>query len=237
MPYNADDEYFIHQLPRPFDHVNDTAESWSDRCYFNVHSPDGTMLVTTGYGNNPNTQSAHGYAKVALADGRHWDLDSVRPVHDRSRRSLRGADAVDVRRASPALEARAGSQRFRDRMGASLRVASTDVGAASDHDPQEGADDRRHDPHQATRALHGMGERRRRADLRRRFPRWTRPHVRHPRVGGGRLLALVRGRVRGPRDRGMGVGVVRRHGPVRRRRDHVRGRDAVEAVRRVSSTT
>ena len=79
MPYNAWDEYFVHQLPRPFDHVNDTAESWSDRCYFNVHSPDGTMLVTTGYGNNPNTQSAHGYAKLALADGRHWDLDSFRP--------------------------------------------------------------------------------------------------------------------------------------------------------------
>ena len=50
---------------------------------------------------------------------------------------------------------------------------------------------------------------------------------------GGRLLALVRGRVRGPRDRGVGVGVVRRHGPVRRRRDHVRGRHAVQAVRRV----
>ena len=25
MPYNAWDEYFVHQLPRPFDHVNDTA--------------------------------------------------------------------------------------------------------------------------------------------------------------------------------------------------------------------
>ena len=44
-----------------------------------MHSPDHTLLVTTGYGNNPNTRSAHGYAKVALADGRHWDLDSVRP--------------------------------------------------------------------------------------------------------------------------------------------------------------
>jgi hypothetical protein len=78
MPYGPWDEYFIHQLPRPVDHVNDTEKSWSDRCYFNAHSADGTILLVTGYGNNPNTQSAHGYAKVSLADGRHWDLDSVR---------------------------------------------------------------------------------------------------------------------------------------------------------------
>jgi len=78
MPYGPWDEYFIHQLPRPIDHVNDTEKSWSDRCYFNAHSADGTVLLVTGYGNNPNTQSAHGYAKVSLADGRHWDLDSVR---------------------------------------------------------------------------------------------------------------------------------------------------------------
>ena len=79
MPYSAWDEYFIHQLPRTLDHVSDSERSWSDRCYFNLHSPDGTMLVTTGYGNNPNTQSAHGYAKVALADGRHFDIDAHRP--------------------------------------------------------------------------------------------------------------------------------------------------------------
>ncbi len=78
MGYSAWDEYFIHQLPRPFDHVHDSERSWSDRCYFNVHAPDGTMLLATGYGNNPNTQSAMGYAKVALADGRHWDLDASR---------------------------------------------------------------------------------------------------------------------------------------------------------------
>jgi len=75
MPYSAWDEYFIHQLPRPLDQVNDSEKSWSDRCYFNVHSPDSTLLVTSGYGNNPNTQTAQGYAKVSLADGRHWDLD------------------------------------------------------------------------------------------------------------------------------------------------------------------
>jgi hypothetical protein len=78
MPYSAWDEYFVHQLPRPLDHVSDTEKSWSDRCYFNAHSDDGTMLLVTGYGNNPNSESAHGYAKVSLADGRHWDLDAVR---------------------------------------------------------------------------------------------------------------------------------------------------------------
>jgi hypothetical protein len=78
MPYGPWDEYFIHQLPRPLDHVNDTEKSWSDRCYFNAHSEDGTILLVTGYGNNPNTQTAHGYAKLSLADGRHWDLDAGR---------------------------------------------------------------------------------------------------------------------------------------------------------------
>ncbi len=78
MPYGPWDEYFIHQLPRTLDHVSDTERSWSDRCYFNVHAPDGSLLITTGYGNNPNTQSAHGYFKLALADGRHWDLDVFR---------------------------------------------------------------------------------------------------------------------------------------------------------------
>ena len=78
MPYSAWDEYFIHQLPRTLDQVSDSEKSWSDRCYFNVHSPDGTILITNGYGNNPNTQSAHGYGKLSLADGRHWDLDGFR---------------------------------------------------------------------------------------------------------------------------------------------------------------
>lgn len=78
MPYSAWDEYFIHQLPRTLDQVSDSEKSWSDRCYFNAHSPDGMVLLVTGYGNNPNTQSAHGYAKLSLADGRHWDLDAVR---------------------------------------------------------------------------------------------------------------------------------------------------------------
>ena len=60
MPYRAWDEYFVHQLPRTFDQVSDSEKSWSDRCYFNLHSPDASMLVTMGYGNNPNTQRAAG---------------------------------------------------------------------------------------------------------------------------------------------------------------------------------
>jgi hypothetical protein len=80
MPYGPWDEYFIHQLPRPVDHVHDSDRSWSDRCYFNVHSPDNTLLVVSGYGNNPNSQMAQGYCKVALADGRHFDIDAGRRV-------------------------------------------------------------------------------------------------------------------------------------------------------------
>ena len=82
MPYSAQDEEFVHQLPRPLDEVHDADGSWSDRCYFNAHAPDGSVLIATGYGNNPNARRAHGYAKVALADGRHWDLDAGRRVVD-----------------------------------------------------------------------------------------------------------------------------------------------------------
>ena len=78
MPYGPWDEYFVHQLPRTLDHVSDTDSSWSDRCYFNLHSPDGDAVVVTGYGNNPNTQSAHGYGKLTLPGGRHCDVDAKR---------------------------------------------------------------------------------------------------------------------------------------------------------------
>jgi hypothetical protein len=80
MGYSAADESFNHQLPITFDRVHDTDPTWSDRCYFFAASPDGTMLLASGYGNNPNTASGLGYVKVSLADGRHWDLLSGRPV-------------------------------------------------------------------------------------------------------------------------------------------------------------
>ncbi len=80
MGYSAADESFTHQLPTTFDQVHDPNPTWSDRCYFFAASPDGTMLLASGYGNNPNTASGLGYVKVSLADGRHWDLLSGRPV-------------------------------------------------------------------------------------------------------------------------------------------------------------
>jgi hypothetical protein len=88
MGYSAADESFTHQLPRPFDQVHEPDASWSDRCYFFAASPDGTTLLATGYGNNPNTSSGLGYAKVTLADGRHWDLMAGRPVTASDRADL-----------------------------------------------------------------------------------------------------------------------------------------------------
>jgi hypothetical protein len=80
MGYSADDERFTHQWPRPFSQVHEPDGSWSDRCYFFAHSPDGTQLVTNGFGNNPNQGAGMGYGKVALADGRHHDLMIGRAV-------------------------------------------------------------------------------------------------------------------------------------------------------------
>ncbi len=90
MGYSADDERFTHQLPRPFSAVHEPDGSWSDRCYFFAHSPDGTLLITNGWGNNPNQRAGMGYGKVALADGRHWDLLVGRPVTSGDRAELRG---------------------------------------------------------------------------------------------------------------------------------------------------
>ena len=89
MGYSAADERFTHQLPRPFDQLHHPDGSWSDRCYFFVHSPDGSLLVTSGYGNNPNQGTANAYGKVALADGRHWDFGSGRRITSSDQDQLR----------------------------------------------------------------------------------------------------------------------------------------------------
>lgn len=96
MGYSAADESFTHQLPTTFDQVHDPDPTWSDRCYFFAAAPDGTMLLASGYGNNPNTGSGLGYVKVSLADGRHWDLLSGRPVTC-ARGNRRGARAAVLR--------------------------------------------------------------------------------------------------------------------------------------------
>jgi hypothetical protein len=69
MGYSAADERFTHQWPRPFDEVHHPDGSWSDRCYFFVHSPDGELLVTNGYGNNPN--------QLAALEGRAMSVDQL----------------------------------------------------------------------------------------------------------------------------------------------------------------
>lgn len=76
----ADDQYFLHQLPRTFDHVVDSAPQFSDRCFFNILSPDAEFIAVTGLGMYPNTQHSHAYAKLSLGDGRHWDIDGIRKV-------------------------------------------------------------------------------------------------------------------------------------------------------------
>ena len=88
MGYSAADEAFTHQLPRLFNELHDPDPTWSDRCFFFAGSPDGKVLVASGYGNNPNTTSGLGYAKVTLADGRHWDLMAGRPVTGAERADL-----------------------------------------------------------------------------------------------------------------------------------------------------
>ena len=74
MGYSAADESFTHQLPTTFDQVHDPDPTWSDRCYFFAASPDGTILLASGYGNNPNTAADWATSKSPCADGRHWDL-------------------------------------------------------------------------------------------------------------------------------------------------------------------
>src|ERR1700742_2273551 len=86
--YSAADELFTHQLPTTFDQVHSPDPTWSDRCYFFAASPDGTLLLASGYGNNPNTDTAMGYVKVTRADGRHWDLLSGKRLSGTDRGDL-----------------------------------------------------------------------------------------------------------------------------------------------------
>jgi len=62
--------------------VQDSDPHWTDRFYFNCHARDGSALLTCGYGVFPNQQMGSGYAKLGLADGRHWDVAASRPVLD-----------------------------------------------------------------------------------------------------------------------------------------------------------
>jgi hypothetical protein len=78
MAYQDWDDYLIHQIPSTLDHVRDSDPHWTDRFYFNCHARDGSALLTCGYGVFPNQQQGSGYAKLALADGRHWDVAASR---------------------------------------------------------------------------------------------------------------------------------------------------------------
>ncbi|MFQ5380268.1 MAG: hypothetical protein ACE5EF_01415 [Dehalococcoidia bacterium] len=78
MAYGDWDEYLIHQLPTTIDHVGDGDPNWTDRFFFGCHPLDGRLLLTTGYGVSPNQQIGAGYARLALADGRHWDVSARR---------------------------------------------------------------------------------------------------------------------------------------------------------------
>lgn len=82
MAYGDWDDYLIHQIPSTLDHVRDSDPHWTDRFYFNCHARDGSVLLTCGYGVFPNQQLASGYAKLALADGRHWDVSASRKCTD-----------------------------------------------------------------------------------------------------------------------------------------------------------
>jgi len=88
MPYNDSDEYLVHQAVTTLDEVTSPDRHWTDRFFFSCHAPDGTGLFVTGFGVFPNRREAVGYARVGLADGRHWDLLASRPLEDRADTSV-----------------------------------------------------------------------------------------------------------------------------------------------------
>ena len=160
MPYSAQDEQFIHQLPRPFDQVDDTDPSWSDRCYFNLHSPDDELLVVDGLRATTRTRSGPvGYGKVALADGRHWDLDVFRPCTDDRDDVSAGPARWTLHRAARAMGC---SSSARTAPGIEWQLQYESVAPLWELLPitirKSGADARRHDPHQAAGPYTGWVE-------------------------------------------------------------------------------
>ncbi|WCB91807.1 hypothetical protein DSM104299_00484 [Baekduia alba] len=60
----VEDDYLLHQVPDSFVTAVSSNPRWFERLYFNIHDPDGTFLVVTGFGVFPNAQVADGYVVV-----------------------------------------------------------------------------------------------------------------------------------------------------------------------------
>jgi len=63
------DEYLVHQIPDPVDHVYNRQPNFYDRYYFNLHSSGDELFLVTGLGQYPNLGVTDAFASISK--GRH----------------------------------------------------------------------------------------------------------------------------------------------------------------------
>jgi hypothetical protein len=86
MPLGPLDEYLVHQIPDPVDHVATDNPNFYDRYYFNLHSSSDELFLVTGLGQYPNLGVTDAFASISVGDTQHT-VRASRPL---------GSDRLDT---------------------------------------------------------------------------------------------------------------------------------------------
>jgi len=73
------DEYLVHQIPDPVDHVYTDNPNFYDRYYFNLHSSGDELFLVTGLGQYPNLGVTDAFASISKGGTQHT-VRSSRPL-------------------------------------------------------------------------------------------------------------------------------------------------------------
>ena len=89
------DEYPVHQTPLPMSRVATSDRNFYDRCYLNLHGPDGEVFLVTGLGVYPNLGVIDAYATARRGD-RQWTVQFSGALAERSLEQQVGGYRIDV---------------------------------------------------------------------------------------------------------------------------------------------
>jgi hypothetical protein len=89
------DEYPVHQTPLPMSRVATSDRNFYDRCYLNLHGPDGEVFLVTGLGVYPNLGVIDAYATARRGD-QQWTVQFSGALAERSLEQQVGGYRIDV---------------------------------------------------------------------------------------------------------------------------------------------